>query len=218
MGKNIISESMSEDSRSSLGSKSGSGSGSDPDQAPAGPSDPNTHDADAPLLDSLERNQHDINIEQHTVVTEEGFAAGGLGVSFFQSPLPSVKSVISTSESNEAKRKKSRSASLSFWGNRPSRKYRALSNPLLGMEVGFNEAQELAKEVDNLRSSGEVRLLNFAYLELKKSAPVLGYGSYSKVYAGEFRGRPVAIKMLFTPDLNPEVREIIMNICLSITN
>jgi serine/threonine protein kinase len=75
----------------------------------------------------------------------------------------------------------------------------------LNRQVGFTDAQELAQEVDNLRSGGRVRLLNFAYISLKKSAPLLGTGSFSKVYAGEYRGQPVAIKMLFTPDLNPEV-------------
>lgn len=75
----------------------------------------------------------------------------------------------------------------------------------MGMEVGFTEAQELAQEVDNLRSMGNVKLLNFAYITLRKSAPILGSGSSSKVYSGEYRGFPVAIKMLVTPDLNPEV-------------
>ena len=32
-----------------------------------------------------------------------------------------------------------------------------------------------------------------------------GSGSYSKVYRGAYKGTPVAIKLLFTVDLNPEV-------------
>lgn len=80
-----------------------------------------------------------------------------------------------------------------------------LSKPLLGMEVGFSDAQELAKEVDNLRAKGDVRLLNFAYISLKTRSKILGSGSFSKVYSGEYRKQPVAIKMMFTPDLNPEV-------------
>jgi serine/threonine protein kinase len=62
----------------------------------------------------------------------------------------------------------------------------------------------LAQEVDNLNSQGTVKLLNFAYLSLDIKT-LLGSGSYSKVYRGAFKGTPVAIKLLFTVDLNPEV-------------
>ena len=55
-----------------------------------------------------------------------------------------------------------------------------------------------------MRSEGRVKLLNFAYLSLDKKK-MLGCGSYSKVYRGKYRGTPVAIKMLFTVDLNPEI-------------
>lgn len=58
--------------------------------------------------------------------------------------------------------------------------------------------------MDNLRSVGRVKLLNFAYLSLDKSS-LLGCGSFSKVYRGKYRGTPVAIKLLFTLDLNPEL-------------
>jgi hypothetical protein len=79
-----------------------------------------------------------------------------------------------------------------------------LRAPLLGLEVSYVDAQELAQEVDNLTSEGSVRLLNFAYLSLD-SHSLLGSGSFSKVYRGAYKGTPVAIKMLFTNDLNPEV-------------
>lgn len=79
-----------------------------------------------------------------------------------------------------------------------------LRAPLLGLEVSYVDAQELAQEVDNLTTEGSVRLLNFAYLSLESNT-LLGSGSYSKVYRGAYKDTPVAIKMLFTNDLNPEV-------------
>lgn len=79
-----------------------------------------------------------------------------------------------------------------------------LQKPLEGIEVGFMEAQELAQAVDNL-ASNSVKLLNFAYISLDKTAIMLGTGSYSKVYLGSYKNRAVAIKMLFTPDLNVDV-------------
>ena len=54
--------------------------------------------------------------------------------------------------------------------------------------------------------TGTVKLLNFAYLSLEKQGrKMLGVGSFSKVYAGRYRNHPVAVKMLFTQDLNPDV-------------
>jgi hypothetical protein len=85
------------------------------------------------------------------------------------------------------------------------KRYTQLKNPLLGVEVGFNEAQELAQEVDNMRTQGHIKLLNFAYISLEKKAALLGSGSYSKVYKGQYKGQRVAVKMLHTPDLNPDV-------------
>jgi hypothetical protein len=125
-----------------------------------------------------------------------------------------------------------------------------LRTPLVGMEVGFTEAQALAKEVYNIHREGTIRLLNFAYLTIDSTnaKPVnnnnndddrdetngpaaavgssaisqgvqpmtttlsnngrsgfLGAGSFSKVYAGWYKRHRVAVKMLFTQDLNPEV-------------
>ena len=83
--------------------------------------------------------------------------------------------------------------------------YDAIKGPLVGVEVGFSEAQELAKEVDNIHQQGTIRLLNFAYLSVDAKAKLLGAGSFSKVSSGYYKGQPVAIKMLFTQDLNPDV-------------
>jgi hypothetical protein len=62
-----------------------------------------------------------------------------------------------------------------------------LVSPLHGIEVGFDEAQELAHQVDTLRAEGQVKLLNFAFLSLNKSQ-LLGVGSFSKVSLLRFTG------------------------------
>ena len=55
-----------------------------------------------------------------------------------------------------------------------------LVSPLHGIEVGFDQAQALAHQVDSLRAEGQVKLLNYAFLTLNKSQ-LLGVGSFSKV-------------------------------------
>ena len=62
-----------------------------------------------------------------------------------------------------------------------------LVSPLHGIEVGFDQAQELAHQVDTLRAEGQVKLLNFAFLSLNKSQ-LLGVGSFSKVSASTVDG------------------------------
>lgn len=80
----------------------------------------------------------------------------------------------------------------------------AIVSPLRGFEVGYDEAQNLANEVDNFATEGRARLINHRWLSLKESQ-VLGNGSFSKVFVGKYKGEMVAIKMLFTPDLNEEL-------------
>lgn len=86
----------------------------------------------------------------------------------------------------------------------------SLQNPLVGIEVGFTEAQDLAQEVDNLISDSNVRLLNFAFISLEENHQ-LGSGSFSKVYLGKYKASIVAIKLLFTSDLNIEIIRRVRN-------
>jgi hypothetical protein len=86
----------------------------------------------------------------------------------------------------------------------------SLQNPLVGIEVGFTEAQDLAQEVDNLISDSNVRLLNFAFISLEENNK-LGSGSFSKVYLGKYKTSIVAIKLLFTSDLNIEIVRRVCN-------
>eukprot|EP01034_Spumella_vulgaris_P023992 gene23992-30279_t len=99
------------------------------------------------------------------------------------------------------------SSPLSVGRNSPQKKQRGqnISDPLDGVEVGFQDAQDLAREVDYITSTSSVKLLNFAYISLDNKTTLLGAGSFSKVYAGKYKTIPVAVKMLFTQDLNPDV-------------
>lgn len=117
--------------------------------------------------------------------------------------LSLVNSFYNYLESSFHNSSNSQRPSYSKASSRPSHG-RIDQGPLHGVEVGFNEAQELAREIDFIRQTGTVRLLNFAYLTVDQSV-LLGAGSFSKVYAGYYKGYPVAMKMLFTADINPDV-------------
>lgn len=87
-----------------------------------------------------------------------------------------------------------------------------LQSPLEGIDLGLKSAQILAESLDSMeRSSGinskkktNVRLLNFAFINLDKSKR-LGSGSFSKVFLGKYKNEEVAIKLVFTVDLTKEV-------------
>lgn len=101
-------------------------------------------------------------------------------------------------------------ADTSWWQGLQRRSKRLVPNdthlrsPLIGVEVPFSDAELLAQNVDKVHRDGVVKLLNFAYMTLDKSS-LLGCGSFSKVYKGTYRSSPVAIKLIFTVDLNPEI-------------
>lgn len=61
--------------------------------------------------------------------------------------------------------------------------YDQIKAPLMGVEVGFSEAQTLAQEVDNINTLGTVKLLNFAYLSLENK------GMHSFVLCSVFHSR-----------------------------
>jgi tRNA A-37 threonylcarbamoyl transferase component Bud32 len=83
----------------------------------------------------------------------------------------------------------------------------SISKPLMGFEIRLDSAMELAAKLDELTSHQKqqqfrMRLLNFGYLKLFQSE-LLGQGGTSRVYAGSFRGLPVAVKLLYVMDLTP---------------
>ena len=87
---------------------------------------------------------------------------------------------------------------------RVSRKQSSLSinAPLAGTDLSLDTAQKLATTMDQLGGDG-VALLNFAYIKMNTKR-LLGQGSFSKVYLGTYRLRPVALKLIYTVDLNVE--------------
>lgn len=79
----------------------------------------------------------------------------------------------------------------------------AIKTPLNGIDLNLKSAQKLAESVDDM-IKGDVRLLNFAYIELDRES-LLGSGSFSKVYKGSYRKQTCAIKIIFTVDLTEAV-------------
>lgn len=91
-----------------------------------------------------------------------------------------------------------------------------VQGPLSGICLAPETASMVAATVDNLNA---VPLLNFALLRIDRSKTVkhqqqtleasqvvvLGAGGNSRVFQGKYDGRPVAIKMLFSPQLTPAV-------------
>ncbi len=57
--------------------------------------------------------------------------------------------------------------------------HKSIASPLQGLNVNFTNAKNLASAMDEI--SGDVRLVNFAYVKLKTNSP-LGEGSFSKVF------------------------------------
>ncbi|GAB5370012.1 hypothetical protein AAMO2058_001455800 [Amorphochlora amoebiformis] len=115
-----------------------------------------------------------------------------------------------------------------YLGNE-KRKYTMTSNirsPLSNTSLNPEAAICLARAMDEIE---RVPLLNHAMVRIKtnlvndpglttkgrsvgfqRSKVVLGAGSYSRVYRGVFKGKSCAIKMMFTPELTPD---IIDNVC-----
>lgn len=75
--------------------------------------------------------------------------------------------------------------------------------PLAGTDLSVDSAHKLATTMDQLGGEG-VSLLNFAYIKMN-TRRVLGQGSFSKVYQGTYRLKPVALKLIYTVDLTVEI-------------
>lgn len=75
--------------------------------------------------------------------------------------------------------------------------------PLMGTDLSLFSAQSLAATMDVMKTN-RVKMLNFACLKIDFRRP-LGGGSFSKVYSGTYRGREVAIKLIYTVDLTADV-------------
>jgi hypothetical protein len=79
-----------------------------------------------------------------------------------------------------------------------------ITSPLQGLNVNLHSAQNLADTLDQIGSQNRVKLLNFAYIKLD-TAKLLGQGSFSKVYRGQYKQQECAVKLIFTVDLTVDV-------------
>jgi hypothetical protein len=77
------------------------------------------------------------------------------------------------------------------------------SSPSENNDISLIAAQTLASAVDRMGSLDNVKILNFAFLEI--SEKVLGAGSFSKVYPGLYQKKAVAVKRIYTEDLTTSV-------------
>jgi len=79
-----------------------------------------------------------------------------------------------------------------------------ITSPLQGLNVNLHSAQNLALTLDQISSENRVKLLNFAYIKLDTDK-LLGQGSFSKVYRGQYKQQECAVKLIFTVDLTVDV-------------
>jgi len=82
----------------------------------------------------------------------------------------------------------------------------SIVSPMQGLNMNLQSAQSLAETLDMLKSraTNAVRLLNFAYIKLDTDK-LLGQGSFSKVYRGQYKQQECAVKLIFTVDLTVDV-------------
>lgn len=104
------------------------------------------------------------SMSSHNTTDEEGGAGGGGAGAGARDKQHSARKLFSShhhcSHGNGYGHNKSS-------GRAATNHYDQIKAPLLGVEVGFSEAQTLAQEVDNINTQGTVKLLNFAYLSLQ---------------------------------------------------
>ena len=79
-----------------------------------------------------------------------------------------------------------------------------LQRPLMGSNLGASSARELASQLDTSMTRG-VQMLQPSLLELEDTRlDLLGIGGSARVMKAKYRGRPVAAKLLFLPELTPD--------------
>ena len=57
-----------------------------------------------------------------------------------------------------------------------------MRTPLMGLDLTILTAISLAGAIDRIGASSNVRILNFAHIQLTSQRNLLGRGSFSKVY------------------------------------
>lgn len=80
-----------------------------------------------------------------------------------------------------------------------------LNLPLAGrISMTSGAAVTLAETLDSFQGDAEIELLNFAYLDMESEhgrLEVVGAGGTAKVYRAKYKKEPVAVKLVYPPEL-----------------
>lgn len=90
-----------------------------------------------------------------------------------------------------------------LWAVKGATERSGLASVTQGIVFSGASINTLTKELDSLKVH-DVKFLNFAYIKMQDQ---IGSGGQARVFRAQYRGREVAVKMIFCMELTPEVME-----------